>query len=54
MSEDPRTPAGIVEKEMHGRSEYIEEDKGKGQEHVAEGDCRMRPGELDTSKSWWT
>ena len=47
-------PAGTAGKEMHERSECIEWNSGKGQEHVAEGDCRMKLGELDTSKSWWT
>ena len=27
---------------MHGRSECIERNSGKGQEHVAKRDCRMR------------
>ena len=47
-------PAGIAGKEMHGRSECIERNSGKGQEHVAEGDYRMRLSELDISESCGT
>ena len=54
MSGDPREPAGIAGKEMRERSECIERNSGKGQENVAEENCRMRFGELDISKSWWT